>query len=98
AGAPQIGAFVLLMPKIQSARWAYRFDQTDSDGSYSLKAIPEGDYFLIALSTSEDVAFRDVKVAALLARAAKLIHVDPGKQIDLTVDVVDTKTLNLPPL
>ncbi len=97
-GAPQIGAFVLLMPKNQSARWAYRFDQTDSDGSYTLRAIPEGDYFLIALSSSEDVVFRDDKVAAILIRAAKPVHVDAGKALDMTVDLVDVKTLNLPPL
>ena len=48
AGLPQVGAFVLLMPKNQSEHWAYRVDQTDSDGSYHLATIPPGDYFLIA--------------------------------------------------
>ena len=34
-GEPQAGCFVLLMPKDRSRRLAYRFDQTDSDGSFA---------------------------------------------------------------
>jgi hypothetical protein len=96
AGAPQIGALVLLMPKDPSQRWAYRVDQTDTDGSYSLAAIPSGDYFLIALSDGADVAYRDAKVAAILTRAAKLVHVQPGDHLDTKLDVVDVGNLNLP--
>jgi len=98
AGVPQIGAFVILIPKNPAARWAYRFDQTDSDGSYTLPGIPEGDYFAIALSTGEDVAFRDAKVGAILTKTGKPVHVDASKEFDLDLDVVDTKSLNLPQL
>jgi hypothetical protein len=96
AGAPQIGAFVLLMPKDPSQRWAYRVDQTDADGSYRLATIPSGDYFLIALSDGADVAYRDAKVAAILSRAAKVVRVEAGDHLDLKVDVVGAATLNLP--
>lgn len=87
AGVPQVGAFVLLMPKNPAERWAYRVDQTDTDGSYHLATIPSGDYFLIALSSEEDVAYRDVKVAAILAGAAKQIHVEPNEKLDMKLDV-----------
>jgi Carboxypeptidase regulatory-like domain len=88
AGVPQVGAFVLLMPKNPAERWAYRVDQTDTDGSYRLTRIPTGDYFLIALSTGEDIAYRDAKVAAILAGAAKQIHVEPRDKLDMKLEVV----------
>jgi hypothetical protein len=88
AGVPQVGAFVLLMPKNPAERWAYRVDQTDTDGSYRLTRIPSGDYFLIALSTGEDIAYRDAKVAAILAGAAKQIHVEPRDKLDMKLEVV----------
>jgi hypothetical protein len=95
-GMPQVGAFVLLMPKNPSDRWAYRFDQSDSDGSYHLATIPAGDYFLIALTDGSDVLYRDAKVAATLARAGKPLHIEPGDHLNQKVDVVNTASLNLP--
>ena len=97
-GMPQVGAFVLLMPTNASERWAYRVDQTDSDGSYRLATIPSGDYFLIALDEGENIAYRDVKVAQALARAGKPVHIQPGDHLDLKVDVVGVATLHLPSL
>jgi lipocalin len=85
AGVPQVGAFVLLMPKNPSERWAYRVDQTDSDGSYRLGTIPSGEYFLIALSDGNDVAYRDAKVAAILTKAATPVHVDAGDHLEVKI-------------
>ena len=84
------------MPKDPSTRWAYRVDQTDSDGSYHLKAVLAGDYFLIALTSGEDVLYRDPKVAAALKKVAKPAHVDPGGHLNLDIDEIDTATLSLP--
>jgi len=84
-GVPLVGAFVLLMPKNASEQWAYRVDQTDSDGSYRLGTIPSGDYFLIALSDGNDVAYRDAKVAAILTKAAKPVHVDAGDHLEVKI-------------
>lgn len=93
SGAPQVGAFVILMPKNPSHRWAYRVDQTDSDGSYHLASIPAGDYFLIALNDGSDVVYRDAKVAATLAKYAKQVHIEAGDRLDLKLDVVDASRL-----
>lgn len=95
AGAPRVGAFVLLMPKSSAARWAYRRDQTDSDGSFRLAAIPSGDYFLIALTEGDEVAYSDPKVAAKLAGAAKPVHIDSGDRLDLKLQPTDTATLGV---
>ena len=95
AGVPQIGALVLLLPKNSSDRWAYRIDQTDSDGSYRLGTIPSGDYFLIALSDGDNVAYRDPKVAARLSKQARPVHVEPGDRLNLNAEVVSTASLSL---
>lgn len=95
AGVAQIGAFVLLMPEDPAQRWAYRQDQTDSDGSYKLSRIPQGDYYVIALSTGEDVTYRDTKVAAILTKAAQAIQVS-GNRAGLKLDLVNTANLKLP--
>jgi hypothetical protein len=93
AGVPRAGAFVLLLPKSMSQGWAYRVDQTDSDGSYGLRTIPAGDYFLIALSDGEDVAFRDAKVGARLSEAARAVHVEPGDRLEFKLEVVSTASV-----
>jgi Carboxypeptidase regulatory-like domain len=98
AGVPSVGAFVLLMPKNPAQRWAYRVDQTDSDGSYSLASIPFGDYYLIALSDGADIVYRDAKVAAKLISAAKPVHIEPGDHLEMKLEIVGTATVHLPPL
>lgn len=95
-GAPQVGAFVLLMPRDPAQRWAYRVDQTDSDGTFRLAAIPSGDYFLIALDSAENVAYRDAAVAAILASAAKTVHIEQGAHQDLKLEIVLTGRFKLP--
>ena len=96
AGQPQAGVFVLLMPKDPAQRWAFRVDQTDTDGSFHLATIPSGDYSLIALSQGAEIAYRDPKVAAILAAAAKPIHVDSSAQLDMKLEMVATSSLALP--
>jgi len=98
AGAPYVGAFVLLMPKNPAQRWAYRQDQTDSDGSYSLGTIAAGDYLAIALTSGEEVAYRDARTAAILAKAARLVHVGPAEHQELKLELLDTTNLKLPAL
>jgi len=95
AGAPRVGACVLLLPKDAARLWAYRVDQTDSDGSYRLYTIPAGDYYLVAISEGDDVAFRDGKVRARLIEAGKPLHVDGGDHLDLKLDAVSTASLKL---
>ncbi|MFN7995679.1 MAG: carboxypeptidase-like regulatory domain-containing protein [Bryobacteraceae bacterium] len=95
AGAPFVGAFVLLMPQQSSRSWAYGVDQTDSDGSYHLPAIPAGDYFLLALTNGEDVVYRDIKVAEALRKMAKPVHIQPGDHLHVDLDV--KRTAEIPP-
>jgi hypothetical protein len=96
AGSPQAGAFALLLPADASQHWAYRRDQSDSDGSFGMTTIPAGDYFLIALTDGAGVAYRDPKVAAILKRAAQAVHIEPAAQLDLKAEIIDSATLHLP--
>ena len=95
-GMPQVGAFVLLLPKDPSQRWSYRADQCDSDGSFALTAIPSGDYYLIALTGGADVEYRNAKVAAMLAKSAKPLHINSGDHLEPDLEVVDSAALHLP--
>jgi hypothetical protein len=95
AGAAQVGAFVVLLPKNPDARWAYRRDQTDSDGSFRLAAIPSGDYSLIALTEGDEVAYRDPKVAAKLSGAAQPVHIDSSDRLNLKLQATDTTALGV---
>ncbi len=95
AGEPRVGAFVLLMPKDASMH-SYRSDQTDSDGSFRLATIPAGDYLLLALNDGDNVAYRDPKVAAALAKAAKPLRVEGGDHLPIKLEPVNVATLNLP--
>jgi hypothetical protein len=95
-GTPAIGAFVVAVPKDTSKRWSYRADQTDSDGSFRLATIPPGDYFVVAISHEENVAYLDPKVAAILSAAGKPVHVGGEAKLDLKLQVVDNGMLKLP--
>jgi hypothetical protein len=92
-GAPRMGSFVLLLPKDAKQRSTYRMDQTDSDGSFKLATIPAGDYFMIALDDGADLAYRDPKVAAILYKAAKPVHVEPNDKLEMKVEVVSLRVL-----
>jgi hypothetical protein len=98
SGMAQVGALVLLMPTDTSRRWAYRADQTDSDGSYQLATIPAGDYNFVILSDGSDVVYRDPRVAAALAKVAKHVHIGPGDHQTIKAEAVETVTLKLPRL
>jgi hypothetical protein len=60
------------------SRWAYRVDQSDSDGSFQLSTIPAGDYYFVILSDGADILYREPPSAAALAKVAKIVHVAPG--------------------
>jgi hypothetical protein len=90
--SPEVGAFVLLMPKDFSERWAYRVDQTDSDGSFGLSSIPSGDYLLVALSDGSEVEYRDPKVAAALAQLGKPMHIEPGDRLNIKLNLLNSSS------
>ena len=91
-----MGALVVLLRKDAATHGTDRAFQTESDGSYSLARIPAGDYLIIALSEDAEVVYGDPKVAAILRRAAKPVHVEAADHIEMKLDVVDTASLHLP--
>jgi hypothetical protein len=95
-GVPQVGALVLLMPTDSSRRWAYRADQSDSDGSFQLSTIPAGDYYFVILSDGADILYREPPIAAALAKVAKLVHIAPGDHQMIEAESIETQALKLP--
>lgn len=59
-GKPAMGALVLLLRKSDwTIAGAYRTDQTDSDGSFLWKAVPRGDYLMVALDEANYLDYLD---------------------------------------
>jgi hypothetical protein len=52
----------------------------------------------IAISKEDGVAYRDAKVAAILAGTGKPVHIEGGAKLNLKLEVVDVATLKLPAL
>ena len=71
-------------------------DQTNTDGSFQLTGIPAGDYFIIALSRGEDVAYSDAEVSVILKKAATAVHVDKSNIVNLQLNQIETADLHLP--
>lgn len=92
---PVAGIFVLLIPK-DASPLTYRFDQSDGDGTFKLATIPAGDYYLIALSDGEGVAYRQTDVNAILSKAAMPVHINAGDRLNVKLHVTDVAALNLP--
>jgi hypothetical protein len=84
------GLLVALMPaKDWKNTLAYRFDQSDSDGSFRWPAVPPGDYLMFAFEDGEAADYADPIIVAGLA--AK------GQRIKITGDPKQTVTVQLTP-
>jgi hypothetical protein len=57
---PVPGAMVLLIPKNLASTSLFRRDQSDSDGSFTMTAIPAGQYTLIGIADDgRGLAYKD---------------------------------------
>ncbi len=88
-GSAVIGSFVVLTPKEQNApRSMYRADQTDSDGSFDISAVPPGEYYVFGL-TAEDVDYTNRKAVKPYLTTAAQIVVKAGGAVDLDLEPVN---------
>jgi hypothetical protein len=88
---PQAGILAMLVPRIGWDNFsAFRFDQSDSDGSFTWHSVPPGDYLMFALEEGEPMDYGDPEVIRSLLSQAEAVSVgDAGQQ---------TVVLQLPPL
>jgi hypothetical protein len=86
AGKPFAGAMVVLVPKdVEGNRDLFRRDQSDLDGTFSLRDVTPGKYTLVAIENGWDLDWSQAEVIAVYARHGRAMEVTdtPGKPLRL---------------
>jgi len=79
-GQPMAGALVVLVPVTPSGDSAdYGVDRSNSDGSFEMRAVRPGDYFLLAVDADELEYANRPAIQRYIERAVRL-HVDTGRE------------------
>jgi hypothetical protein len=82
------GAAVILKPLIEfEGLDRFRFDQSDSDGTFTLSDVVPGDYILIAIENGWDIGWHDFKALRPYAKSGTRVHVEPGKTMTVETSV-----------
>jgi protocatechuate 3,4-dioxygenase beta subunit len=68
-GAPAAGVMVLLVPQDGSQAGLYRQEESDSDGTWTLRGVAAGAYTVVAIQDGWDLAWRTPAVIAGYLRA-----------------------------
>ena len=89
-GKPLAGACVVLIPAAAEDESLYRADQSDSDGSFNLRAVIPGKYTLIAIADGWEVEWqnRDVAAAYLKDGVPVVVSADGKYSFKVTAQAV----------
>jgi hypothetical protein len=84
---------VVLVPKdLESNRDLFRRDQSDQDGSFSLRSVVPGSYTIVAIENGWDLDWSRPGVIANYAEHGKSITVSDGAQGSMNVpDTVEVQ-------
>jgi hypothetical protein len=93
AGKSFAGAMVVLVPNdVEGNRDLFRRDQSDLDGTFSLRDVIPGSYTIIAIENGWDLDWSKPEVIAVYAKHGRAIHVSstPGRplRVDTPIEVV----------
>lgn len=93
AGKPFAGAMVVLVPKnVEGNRDLFRRDQSDLDGTFSLRDVTPGSYTLVAIENGWDLDWSQPGVIAVYAKQGRSFEAasSPGKpmRVDAPIEVV----------
>ncbi len=93
AGKPFPGAMVVLVPKdVEGNRDLFRRDQSDLDGTFSLRDVTPGKYTLVAIENGWDLDWSQPEVIEVYAKHGRAVEVTntPGKplRLDEPIEVV----------
>lgn len=93
AGKPFAGAMVVLVPKnSEGTRDLFRRDQSDLDGTFSLKGVMAGSYTIVAIENGWDLDWSQPEVISAYAKHGRTVEVGPRTgsvlRIAEAVDVV----------
>lgn len=93
AGKPFAGAMVVLVPKdVEGNRDLFRRDQSDLDGTFSLRDVAPGSYTLVAIENGWDLDWSQPGVIAVYAKHGRPLQITgtSGKpmRVDSAIEVV----------
>jgi hypothetical protein len=91
-GQAQAGLIVVLIPRAAGHQLArYRFDQTDSDGSFTWRGVAPGEYLTFAFADGEIGDYADEGVMEKLTSKGKplVVKAGPNGEVRLDVTVLD---------
>ncbi len=87
-GAPKSGVLILLEPQCaENLDDDMRMDQSDSDGTFNLRDILPGKYFLMAIDGGWDLDHADPAVLKQFHDQAQVIQVAPSDSKKVTINV-----------
>lgn len=85
---PVAGAMVLLVPEdLEHNEALIRRDESDSDGTFLLRATPPGKYTLVAIENGWDVEWKKAEVLEPYLKAGQAVVVKAGGKYELKVAV-----------
>ncbi|MBI5283073.1 MAG: carboxypeptidase regulatory-like domain-containing protein [Candidatus Solibacter usitatus] len=88
AGRPRPGVIVVLIPRSENATaLTYRFDQTDSDGSFLWQAVPPGDYLAFAFEHGEAADYADEAVMNKLRAKGRPLSLKGGSNTEVRLEL-----------
>ena len=97
-GNAKSGVFVVLAPAdLNAARWMWRANQSDTDGTFSMSNVAPGEYAVAAIEQGWTLDWsRPEVIAPYLAHGVKMTVAPGARAVDLK-DAVEALPLNLPP-
>ncbi len=103
AGSPDADAGVVLFPTDRT-RWQdvytgarmFRSARVSRTGTFSLKPVLPGEYFIAAIADDATAEFPDTKFLEALAAAAETIRVEPGAAMSVTLTTVTAPVVKAP--
>lgn len=89
---PKAGAMILLVPEDMTNNSALvRRDQSDSDGTFTLRNVVPGRYHLLAIENGWKLAWADPKVLNPYLANAQQWVIQPNQKLQVTVEVQSAK-------
>jgi hypothetical protein len=85
---PEAGILAMLVPaKTWGNPLAYKFDQSDADGSFSWPSVPPGDYLMFAFEDGEPADYADPDAIRSLAPKAQPVTItsDPKQTVSVHI-------------
>jgi hypothetical protein len=87
---PESGVLVLLVPRVGWENVStYRFDQTDSDGTFSLRGVSRGEYLIFAFAGGEPGDYSDLEVVRKLLPKGKPVTTTSATTPDVLIGLTD---------